>query len=308
MSWRPLLGADDLVLCLALQPANRGDELVGADAALHVWRRLLRDPFFTAVGFESDRPIRGFRIIGFGASAFVSAVFMDAEIANPRPGINARVVASIHAGQSVLLSRDGIARANAGEGVDIVVLYGSWREEVLSPDENAEVRTLLPSSFTELHAGYRIRRIVWETACEREERFAREGGVYRVMGKFPDVGRVLNIMTPATAVAIPGSLANVLFNYSEPVLRLRETDQQLLLAAQNGATDWELTAKLGLTLTAVKARWRSTFARIAEVKSDLLMDLENGKGRGLQKRHRVLAYVRKHPEELRPYTRKNLQP
>ena len=92
------------------------------------------------------------------------------------------------------------------------------------------------------------------------------------------------------------------------MLRLRQSDQQLLLAAQDGATDWELTAKLGLTLAGVKARWRSTFARIALVRSDLVSDEDTGKNRGLQKRHGVLAYVREHPEELTPYTRRHLLP
>jgi len=262
---------------------------------------LVRDPFFIAVAFESDPPIRGHRIIGFGASAFVSAAFMDAELADPHPDINSRIIASVHSGQSVLLTRDEIARANAGDGVDSVILYGSWREEILSASESAKVQMLLPSSYTKLHAGYRIRRIAWETACEHEERFARSSGVYRAIGEFPESGRALNLMSSVTAVAVPGSVGNVLCSYTEPVLRLLETDQQLLVAAQNGATDWELTAKLGLTIAAVKARWRSTFARIAEVKSDLVRDQENGKNRGLQKRHGVLAYVRDHPEELRPY-------
>ena len=307
MGWRSILAAD-LLPCLALQPANRGEKLVGSDAALQVWTGLLRDPFFIAVAFESDPPIGGHSLIGFGASAFVSATFMDAELADPRPDINSRIIASVHSGQSVLLTRDEIARANASEGVDSVILYGSWREEILSASQSAQVQTLLPSSYTKLHAGYRIGRIVWETACEHEERLARSSGVYRAIGEFPESGRVLNIMSSVTAAAVPGSLGNVMCNYTEPVLRLRQSDQQLLLAAQDGATDWELTAKLGLTLAGVKARWRSTFARIALVRSDLVSDEDTGKNRGLQKRHGVLAYVREHPEELTPYTRRHLLP
>jgi hypothetical protein len=300
MSWRPIIGSD-LLACLELRPAHRGDAVVGWDAAFGVWKSWLRDPFFIAVVFESDPPIRGHRMIAFGASAFVSADFMETEIANPQPDINSRIVASEHSGRSVLLTRDEIARANAGAGVDIVILCGSWREEILNTAESAEVQTLLPSSYTELHAGFRIRRILWETAHPAEERFARQSGVYRAVGEFPKQGRLLNLMSASTAVTVPGSLGNVMCKYSDPMLRLRESDQQLLLAAQNGATDVELTDKLGLTLTAVKARWRSAFARISVAKADLTQDAANGESRGLQKRHRVLAYVREHPEELRPY-------
>jgi hypothetical protein len=307
MSWRPIREAD-LLACLAIQPSNQGDKLVGLEAALEVWRGLLRDPFFIAVAFESDPPIGGHSLIGFGASAFVSTEFMGAEIANPRPDINSRIIATVRSGKSVLLTRDELASANAGEGVDSVILYGSWREEILSASESVKVQMLLPSCYTELHAGYRIRRILWETACAHEERFARSSGVYRAIGEFPDLSRALNIMSSVTAAQVAGSLGNVICTYTEPVLRLRQSDQQLLLAAQNGATDLELTAKLGLRLPAVKARWRSTFARVALVRSDLVNDQDTGNNRGLQKRHGVLAYVREHPEELRPYTWQNPLP
>jgi len=85
------------------------------------------------------------------------------------------------------------------------------------------------------------------------------------------------------------------------VLRLRDSDQQLLLAALRGATDTELVTELGVKLSAVKARWRSTFARIAEAMPDMVSDVNDHEGRGPQKRHKVLSYLRSHPEELRPY-------
>ena len=34
---------------------------------------------------------------------------------------------------------------------------------------------------------------------------------------------------------------------------------------------------------------------------DLVRDIESREGRGAQKRHRVLDYMRTHPEELRPF-------
>jgi hypothetical protein len=300
MSWRKISEAD-LPACLDVQPASLGDEIVGRQTAMEIWRRLLRDPVFVAAAFESDPPIRGHRIVGFGASAFVSAPFMDAEIAHPRPGINSRIIASVHAGQSVLLTPDQIARANAGMGADSVILSGSWRDEIMTLAERTEVQTLLAMSYTELYSGYRLRRMLWESSCEPEHRFARLSGVYRAIGEFPEIGRVLNLITPETAASVPASIGNVVFRYSDPLLRLRESDQQLLLAALKGATDVELAVHLDLNVAAVKARWRSIFARIVEVKPDLVKDRESPEGRGLQKRHHVLAYVRAHPEDLRPY-------
>jgi len=47
----------------------------------------------------------------------------------------------------------------------------------------------------------------------------------------------------------------------------------------------------------------SIFDRIEEVKPELSANLEAGSDgkRGPQRRHRVLSYMREHPEELRPY-------
>jgi len=163
------------------------------------------------------------------------------------------------------------------------------------------VHTLLPSSFTEWHAGYRIRRILQETCDKPTREFLERSVVYQAIAKFPDLERILYVMTGDSVKAVPGSLGNILFNFREPMLRLRDSDQEMLWAALKGATDLELSTDLGVTVSAVKARWRSTFMRIADAMPSLISDVGNRDCRGMQKRHRVLSYVRSHPEELRPY-------
>lgn len=71
-----------------------------------------------------------------------------------------------------------------------------------------------------------------------------------------------------------------------------------------GAIDAELAAELGVTFAAVKARWRSVFEQLEAAMPGWVNSVNESEGRGPQKRHRVLAYVRKHPEELQPYERK----
>jgi hypothetical protein len=152
-----------------------------------------------------------------------------------------------------------------------------------------------------LHAGYRIRRIFQEPAAEPEKGFVRRSIEFRLVADFPEAGRELFVMTRESAQGMPGSVGNILFSVRKPALRLRDSDQQLLLAALRGATDQELASGLGFSLSAVKARWRSAIARVEETMPDLVCDAVSHEGRGAQKRHRVLAYVRSHPEELRPF-------
>jgi len=262
---------------------------------------LARDGFSAANVLESTFLPVSDRIVGFGASVFLSPAFASAELADPRPDINSRIIASVHTGRSVVATYDEVARGNAGEGVDLLVLAGTWRDAILSEQENQEARTHLAYGFVQKHAGYRIRRIFSEVAAQPERDFVGHSIEYRLFAEFPESGRALFLMTEESVQGIHGSLGNVLFKRYKPVLHLRDSDQQLLLAALGGATDLELANGIGVTLSAVKARWRSTSARIGETMPELVADLDDHEGRGMQKRHRVLDYVRNHLEELRPY-------
>jgi hypothetical protein len=88
-------------------------------------------------------------------------------------------------------------------------------------------------------------------------------------------------------------------------LFLRASDQELLLAALDNPTDEFLTRELCLTKEAIKRRWSVLFERIDRAMPELFESIQTfeRRVRGPQKRHVVLAYVRKHPEELRPFAR-----
>ena len=300
ITWRPATPSD-IEPCLAIQPRHLGDALVGAGSATAAWKRLAKDRFFASCLLESSSLPRNNRIVGLGASVFISPAFADAEIATPSPDYNSRVMAGLCSGHAVLATADEVARANAGAGVDVLVLSGTWRDEGMTPADRLAVQTLMPASFAEWLAGYRIRRIINEAVDQPMTEFMQRSIVYRKLAEFPEAGRTLFIMDHESVRVVPGSIGNVIFSYREPMLRLRDSDQQLLLAALRGATDSELANELGVTFSAVKARWRSVFVRIAETMPDLVTEADDHEGRGLQKRHRVLAYVRNHMEELRPY-------
>jgi hypothetical protein len=259
------------------------------------------DPFFASAAVESSPAIKGHRLFAYGASVMVSQAFADAEIENPQPELNSRIIASIYAGRSVLATRTQVAESNAGEGVDVVVLNGTWRYDTLQLEELQDVHTLFAKSFIERHSGFRIRRILQETVSEPESEFLLGSGVWMMFAEYAELGRALHLMTRESATTIPASAGNILFSYKEPLLRLRESGQQLLLAAFSGPTDAELALQLGVTLSAVKARWRSVIAGVEASMPELVRDADDREGRGMQKRHRVLAYVRSHPEDLRPF-------
>jgi hypothetical protein len=299
---------DDLVECLLISPGRIGDELVGRARAIEIWKSLLRSRSCTSTVIEVPHPIDGCRIVGFGVDACVSREFAEAEICNPRPGLNSRIIASIHSGRSVVLTGAELRSANSEDGLDLVMLYGSWRSS-LSRDGKSEVIVQLASRFLQNRSGYRVHQGIVESVDADEARFLEATHIWRVLHRFDEAqgGRALWRMRREDALAVPGSFITPLFHYKEPVFRLRDPDQELLLAALSGLTDEELSCKLGLSLTGVKKRWTSVFERTIDLRPNLFPGLDGSAPdgndrhkRGRQKRHHVLAYVRSHPEELRP--------
>lgn len=301
MHWRPIRKAD-LSYCLEIQPACLGDRIVGRSAALRVWEALLDHPAFQGTVIEAEAPVVGNRIVACGLGVFVTRAFADQETGEPRPGLNSRIIAGVASEVPVMLSRAEVGEANAGDGLDFVNLYGTWRDGVLNADQLADVHALLGTSFVEHFAGYRFNRVLKEAVGDDRIALARATGTYRLLAEFPESGSALAVVTRESALAAPYSAGATIFRHRAPVLRLRPAEQELLAAALSGKTDAELSAELGLSVEATKKRWLSIFDRVDEFKSEILS--RNGvdsDGRGPQKRHRIVAYIRTHPEELRPY-------
>jgi len=301
MYWRAISEAD-LSKCLEIQPACLGDQIVGRNTALRVWKALLDNPSFQANVIESERPLAGHKIVACGMGVFVNGAFADREIRDPRPGLNSRIIAGIASGESVLLSRAQIAAGNAAGGIDFVNMYGTWRDGIMNADQLAEVQGLLGTSFVEHFAGYRFNRVLKEAIGHSRIALARATGTYRLVAEFQDFESALVVVTPESVLTAPYSVAATVYRYRAPILRLRPAEQRLLAAALAGKTDAELSADLGLSIEAIKKRWMSIFDRVDEFKPEILTRADaDSDGRGPQKRHRVVAYIRTHPEELRPF-------
>ncbi len=301
MYWRSIR-SEDLDECLQMQQACIGDAIVGREAAMRTWNDLTFSPAFHASIIESEHPIGGHRVVACGLGVFVDRTFIDRELQSPRPDINSRIIASVSSGRSVVLDRDAIAIGNAGDGLDFVNLYGTWRSDITDSAMLAEIHALLGTSFVENIAGYRFNRIVKEAVGRPAIDFARATGTYRIFAEFPEHGSALAVVAPDSARTAPYSYAAGIYRYHAPVLRLRPAEQGLLAAALNATTDAELSKQLNISVQAIKKRWLSVFSRVERYKPEIVSAAQlNGERRGPQKRHRIVAYVRAHREELTPY-------
>ena len=119
-------------------------------------------------------------------------------------------------------------------------------------------------------------------------------------------------MSRDLAASLGGSWVGSLFiDYAPPQFCFSRSEQRLLSSALRGGTDEELGHELGISLAAVKKTWRVIYDRVAECRPELVPtnapSEEWTQDRGKQKKQRLLAYVREHPEELRPVSRKQLR-
>jgi hypothetical protein len=219
--------------------------------------------------------------------------------------LNDRLIATMESGgASAVLSATNLRALNTRGTLDMIVLYANWMDSLVNSRQRTEVQREFALKMFEAFSGYRLGTILCEEIGEAFRNFRQATHVWRLVKEFKGQDRGLICLTRQDALSVAGSVYGGLFCYQEPTLKLRNGDKQLLIAAKDGATDSELASALDLSLAAVKKRWRSVFDRTALKRPDLFpAEVERwiSEMRGPQKRHIILAYIREHPEELRPF-------
>jgi hypothetical protein len=310
--WRPT-AVEDLETALAIDPYSVGDEIVGRSRALAAYAELVRTR--RALSAVVELPGHQSPIVGFGAAFFVAESFVCREVSNPRPGFNARLIESIGTPEPVVLTHDEIRRCNTEGGLTLAITHAGWTP-TLGAEQVSALEGVMAYAFLQLIRGFKLLRLVREAGSQGAIDHVRRQHIFATMLRFDDyqrahpdsrwnTDRALFVAERADCLALPASVAAMVFSHAEPTLQLHDEDQDLLLAALEGMTDTELSRALGLKLATVKKRWAALFERVRLVRPDLVPDPQNDslETRGPQKRHRLLAYVRQHPEELRPRLR-----
>lgn len=257
------------------------------------------------------------RTVGMGASVFVTDRFTEEAKTTRPPNIGSQFVLEAMAGRSPALDFAAIARANSGPGLNVFVLHYAWDRDNLLPDDARAARDELIRAFLHEHRGYRLKEILLERHGEEAIRRVLTGGFllrrdyadyYESIGSGPPPSErhpYLAGMSVDDALHAEGSTVSALFLYSPPRFRFRPGDQALLRRALMGETDEELAQSLSISPSAIKKRWAAIFDHCAAVAPDLFQkDNPQPEGlerkRGVEKRSRILAYLRHHPEDLRP--------
>jgi hypothetical protein len=199
-----------------------------------------------------------------------------------------------------------------------------WHNTVHPPDlRRTEVWISMMNGFAASVRGFQIKELFVQGDCLEHLYATRNSGaryfnhVQGRYGDFPDVNDQNFCDEPRNA-GLSRQLAATELSWASPVLvcarpqiGFSRAEQRMLWLAIEEGTDEDLHHKLNLALTTVKKRWRSIYDRTAERLPHLFRDRAPGEilrlERGKERRRRLLAYLRDHPEELRPVSLKLLR-
>ena len=300
----------------------RGPRYGNAIAELRpAWLRLLDCEASVAVVIEE---VNGFRatICFVGVSVFVSDDFVLELKTPPLPWFGPELAKRAVRGTSPLLSDIQLREANSRGGLNLVVWEGCIRPGF---EQHSEIHRTVLNLFIEEHRGYLWKELIASQmeSVERLKWTLQTGG----MLWNPALSRYVEsleedpqeILTKPHIVGVtreiehrrPGTWVGTLFEYRPPQFDFSRSEQRLLLSALSGRTDEELSSDLGKSLSTVKNTWRSIHNRAASRLPELFPDHSPAdlrfSGRGKERRRHLLTYLRDHPEELRPVSRKLLK-
>ena len=283
------------------------------------WLHLLGTQAFTAVVFEEmESDTR--RLIGAGISAFLSDAFIREMKRPPLTWIGPEIVRRISAGNSPVLSDKELAESNTSGGLTLFGWHGATSVE---NGNRVDVLNTFFGSFIELHRGFLIQEVLGQAdSVGMIAAMSNSGGGYfdpdlhRFVPSVPtspeDVLNRPHLMGQTREMAVAGAWlsGSSLFSWQAPRFAFRKSEQRLLASALQGGTDEDLSHELDVSLSSIRRTWLAIYERVAarepEILGESLQSSLAVPSRGKGKKHRLLAYLREHPEELRPLSRKLL--
>lgn len=275
-----------------------------------VWQGLLGQEAFRAIVLEETQDHLKPTKVGVGVSAFISDDFLQYLKTPPFSWVYPELIRRIATGKSPLLSDKQTREANANGGLNLLVWEGTVRNE-----SRGELLTAVLSAFLEQHRGFLLKELITHAnSLGRLEGILRTGGqllnehaeyVDQLQKPLHEIFELPHYvgLTREVAFSRLGSWVGLLFMHEPARCGFRPSEQRLLLTALRGGTDRELSDELGISLSAVKKTWLLIYDRVSSHLPGFPSNRDHLGGtteRGKEKKQRLLAYLREHPEELRP--------
>lgn len=274
-----------------------------------IWQSLNRAHVLLGSVIE-DTTVDGSPVAGYGMSVFLQPAFVDDCLRRGEPYLAAQVYRAVEAGRSPVRSVGEIARANAREGLDLLILQ-YWQQDIDPGHPRGQaIMATGHAAFRLAHEGFRINRVLWEAYTDQQAALLRAGGFLLKQdhgvppGASPDAHvQLMGLYRDDPESQLLGSPVSLLFRIPAPRFAFSPAEQRLLYTCLlDGADHGHST---GRSPNTVKKMWRSIYARVEAVDpevlgvGDMAGDAESFT-RGPEKRRHLLSYLRFHLDELRP--------
>jgi hypothetical protein len=287
------------------------------------WLHLLSsDGFCSTTVIEEEVGGAPPRMLGVGASVFATDDFLRQLKAPPFFWIGPELAKRVACGDdSGLLSQKEVQEANSRGGLNLLIWHGAVRAE---DAKRAEIWSKLMTVFLDNHRGFLFKEVIIQGESPEHLEGLRHSGGFLLRAAdgcygdfqgidFHQLARQPHVVGITREIAVQqfGSWVSALFYYEAPRFGFSSGEQRMLLSALAGGTDEELSDQLGVSLSTVKKTWRSAYDRVAACLPELIPGNSQSHGdaakRGRDKKQHLISYLREHPQELRPVSRKLLQ-
>jgi DNA-binding CsgD family transcriptional regulator len=281
-----------------------------------MWRASLSNETMQLLLVEDRSQLLSSRIVSFNTAFFVTDEFCSEARSALPPYLSVELARRYLSRQFPLLNRQQIGRANAHDGLNVLMCFGGWEHDGLSREEFLAVREKQNEAFRLALSGYHVKEFLADPIGEEALQWMAGAGV-RVRRDYSNYFRKHRLPTPRSsrrpwlvgltkeeAFSHPGSNIAGLFVYTPPRFHFNLSEQALLCHALVGETCEDVAASLFISPWTVKKRWHAIYERVSDVDTDLLPPPIAGglhtTSRGAERRRHLLCYLRQHPEELRP--------
>jgi DNA-binding CsgD family transcriptional regulator len=285
-----------------------------------VWHRFLNSDALLSIVSEEIRPGTANTLIGSFIAGLISDEFAMQLTTPPLKWIGPELINRCIHGPVPILTDAEVRHANSTRGINVLVWPTASRADFENHPELIQGGQVL---FFDAYRGFNIQRLQVQASHPAEMAVAVNSGAWRLREGDAVHSRTLEQPTEAAvlqphmleatremAEQQPGSWVSLLLAYRKPVIGFTRSEQRLLSAALQGETDAELSDRLDISLSAVKKLWASIYLRVQSRESlgvRIKLNESADRDRGKQKKHKLLAYLRKHPEELKPYSLRLLE-
>jgi hypothetical protein len=282
-----------------------------------MWRTLLSRGAMQLYLVTNRAKRLGSNMVSFSAILFATDEFcLEARSKSP-PYLGVELTRKYLSRELPVLKREQVARANAGDGLNVLMCFEGWAHDGLSPEELLAVRAKQSEEFRRNLSGYHIKEFLAESVGEETSQWMLDAGA-RLRRDYSNYFRENHLPKPESsrrpclvgltkeeALAHPGGNIAGLFVYTAPRFHFSRSERLLLQHALMGETCETLAASLSISPWTVKKRWHAIYDRVADVDGELLPPqiayAAHASSRGAERRRHLLNYLRQHREELRPF-------